>query len=69
MNEVTNLPEVYEVTYNSKLGRYEFVNSSTAFGFGTLIYTKETQEIGAKIISTVFHAFKKTATALGDYSD
>ena len=48
MNEVTNLPEVYEVTYNSKLGRYEFVNSSTAFGFGTLIYTKQTQEIGAK---------------------
>ena len=47
MNEVTNLPEVYEVTYNSKLGRYEFVNSSTTFGFGTLIYTKQTQEVGA----------------------
>ena len=69
MNEVSFLPDEYNVTYNSKLGRYEFVNPSTAFNFACLIYTKQTQEIGAKIISTLFHVFKKMATALGDYLD
>ena len=69
MNEVSFLPNEYNVTYNSKLGRYEFLNPSTDFNFACLIYTKQTQEIGAKIISTLFHVFKKMATVLGDYLD
>ena len=49
MNEVSNLPEPYEVTYNSRIGRYEFRNPSQFYGFAALIYSKETQEIGAHI--------------------
>ena len=49
MNEVTNFPQPYEVTYNSRIGRYEFRNASQQFGFATLIYSKETQTIGANI--------------------
>ena len=69
MNEVSFLPDEYNVTYTSKLGRYEFVNPSTAFNFAFLMYAKQTQEVGANIISTLFHVFKKMATALGDYLD
>ena len=49
MNEVTSFPQPYEVTYNSRIGRYEFRNASQQFGFATLIYSKETQTIGANI--------------------
>ena len=47
MTEVSFLPEGRDVSYNSKLGRYEFVNPSTSFDFSALIYTKQTQEIGS----------------------
>ena len=49
MNEVSNLPEPYEVTYNSRTGRYEFRNSSQMFGFAALIYSKGTQTSGTNI--------------------
>ena len=49
MNEVTHFPQPYEVTYNSRIGRYEFRNTSQRFGFATIIYSEETQEIGANI--------------------
>ena len=49
MNEVTNFPQPYEVTYNSRIGRYECRNASQQFGFATWIYSKETQTIGANI--------------------
>ena len=56
MTEVSFMPQGYLVNYNSQLGRYEFSNESQRFWFFFLIYSKETQDIGAKIISTLFHA-------------
>ena len=54
MTEVSFIPEDYVVKYNSRLGRYEFSNPSQRFGFFFLIYSKETQEIGAlKNIDTI----------------
>ena len=59
MTEVSFMPGVgpnpgYAVNYNSRLGRYEFGNPAQRFGFFFLIYSKETQEIGAaNNISTV----------------
>ena len=47
MSEVSFIPEEYEVNYNTRLGRYEFSNPSQRFGYSFLIYSKETQEIGA----------------------
>ena len=41
MNEVTNFPQPYEVTYNSRIGRYEFRNMSQRFGFATLTIAKK----------------------------
>ena len=65
MTEVSFLPEGYVVNYNSQLGRYEFSNPSQRFGFFFLIYSKETQEIGAKIISTLFPELLKMVMGLG----
>ena len=59
MTEVSYFPPVgsnpgYNVNYNSRLGRYEFVNPAQRFAYSFLIYSKETQEIGAKNnISTI----------------
>ena len=33
MTEVSFFPRAYEVTYNSRLGRYQFTNGSQEFGF------------------------------------
>ena len=54
MTAVSFMPPVpgeidgYNVNYNAQLGRYEFNNPAQRFGFFFLIYSKETQEIGAK---------------------
>ena len=48
MTEVSFMPQGYLVNYNSQLGRYEFSNESQRFGFFFSIYSKETQDIGAK---------------------
>ena len=54
MSDVSSFPEEYIVTYNTRLGRYEFSNPSQRFGYSFLIYSKETQEIGAlKNIDTI----------------
>ena len=59
MTAVSFMPPVgenagYNVHYNAQLGRYEFNNPAQRFGFFFLIYSKETQEIGAKNnISTI----------------
>ena len=49
MTKVSFLPLGYAVNYNSRLGRYEYSNRSQQFGFSCLIYSKETQELGANI--------------------
>ena len=72
MTEVSFLPPVgtnagYNVNYNSRLGRYEIFNPAQRFGYYFLIYSKETQEIGAKITLAQFHALSRTGTELGDY--
>ena len=54
MTDVSFLPEEYVVKYNTRLGRYESSNPSQRFGYSFLIYSKETQEIGAlKNIDTI----------------
>ena len=71
MTAVSFMPPVpdeidgYNVNYNAQLGRYEFNNPAQRFGFFFLIYSKETQEIGAKTISALFHALSKTVMGLG----
>ena len=49
MDEVSFLPLGYIVNYNSRLGQYDFSNTSQQFWFFFLIYTKETQDFGANI--------------------
>ena len=70
MTEVSNLPPVgqnagYNVNYNSRLGRYEIFNPAQRFGFFFLIYSKETQEIGAKRMTAQFLESSKTEMELG----
>ena len=70
MTEVSFMPPVgelagYNVNYNAQLGRYEIFNPAQRFGFFFLIYSKETQEIGATIILALFHALSKTVMGLG----
>ena len=56
MSDVSSFPEEYIVSYNTRLGRYEFSNPSQRFGYSFLIYSKETQEIGAlKNIDSIPH--------------
>ena len=49
LNNGTFLPGQYTVTHNQRIARFEFSNDAQRFGFFFLIYSRETQEIGANI--------------------
>ena len=45
------MPQAYQVTYNQRLARFEFMNPSQRFGFRFVIYSKADQLAGVNVAS------------------